>query len=570
MESFRNVLNHLKAAIYIRVSTQWQVDKDSLNVQRRELIAYAQMVLGIQDYEIFEDPGYSAKNTDRPKYQEMMDRLRTGEFSHVLVWKIDRISRNLLDFANMYAELKALGVTFVSKNEQFDTSSAIGEAMLKIILVFAELERQITAERVTAVMLSRANVGDWNGGRVAYGYKHDKETGTFPFRDDEIAVYYKMLDLYEDWQSVLRVTRWLNDNGFRTRNGNLWSTTTVHIILTNPWYMGVYRYNVHNDGKGIKKRESEEWIEIRDHHPAAIDELRFNRIQFLLKRNRRNDGPGSSFTVRKNVHIFAGLLKCGTCGSNMSATQDRPRASGWRPSVYACVDRRKRKGCTNKYVSDVTLGPFIFNFVANILRVRQNGSERTDLAVLERKLLRGDEIFSGVSIDPSSLESLKSAILSGSKEQLYQPPNVFRSADAPLGQKELLENRRRKDEAALSRLQSLFLYGDESIPEKEYIIERHRIMKDLEETNEKLAAMMPDVLEDNTSDEDLQRKASYYIMAEQLLSDRNVDYEKHIRNIDPSIPRNFITTIIDKITISDGKVSEITFQNGLSVKFNYK
>lgn len=570
MESFRNVLNHLKAAIYIRVSTQWQVDKDSLNVQRRELIAYAQMVLGIQDYEIFEDPGYSAKNTDRPKYQEMMDRLRTGEFSHVLVWKIDRISRNLLDFANMYAELKVLGVTFVSKNEQFDTSSAIGEAMLKIILVFAELERQITAERVTAVMLSRANVGDWNGGRVAYGYKHDKETGTFPFRDDEIAVYYKMLDLYEDWQSVLRVTRWLNDNGFRTRNGNLWSTTTVHIILTNPWYMGVYRYNVHNDGKGIKKRESEEWIEIRDHHPAAIDELRFNRIQFLLKRNRRNDGPGSSFTVRKNVHIFAGLLKCGTCGSNMSATQDRPRASGWRPSVYACVDRRKRKGCTNKYVSDVTLGPFIFNFVANILRVRQNGSERTDLAVLERKLLRGDEIFSGVSIDPSSLESLKSAILSGSKEQLYQPPNVFRSADAPLGQKELLENRRRKDEAALSRLQSLFLYGDESIPEKEYIIERHRIMKDLEETNEKLAAMMPDVLEDNTSDEDLQRKASYYIMAEQLLSDRNVDYEKHIRNIDPSIPRNFITTIIDKITIADGKVSEITFQNGLSVKFNYK
>lgn len=528
------------------------------------------MVLGIQDYEIFEDPGYSAKNTDRPKYQEMMDRLRTGEFSHVLVWKIDRISRNLLDFANMYAELKALGVTFVSKNEQFDTSSAIGEAMLKIILVFAELERQITAERVTAVMLSRANVGDWNGGRVAYGYKHDKDTGTFPFRDDEIAVYYKMLDLYEDWQSVLRVTRWLNDNGFRTRNGNLWSTTTVHIILTNPWYMGVYRYNVHNDGKGIKKRESEEWIEIRDHHPAAIDELRFNRIQFLLKRNRRNDGPGSSFTVRKNVHIFAGLLKCGTCGSNMSATQDRPRASGWRPSVYACVDRRKRKGCTNKYVSDVTLGPFIFNFVANILRVRQNGSERTDLAVLERKLLRGDEIFSGVSIDPSSLESLKSAILSGSKEQLYQPPNVFRSADAPLGQKELLENRRRKDEAALSRLQSLFLYGDESIPEKEYIIERHRIMKDLEETNEKLAAMMPDVLEDNTSDEDLQRKASYYIMAEQLLSDRNVDYEKHIRNIDPSIPRNFITTIIDKITIADGKVSEITFQNGLSVKFNHK
>ena len=95
-----------------------------------------------------------------------MSRIRDGEFTHLVVWKIDRISRNLLDFSAMYAELKKLGVVFVSKNEQFDTSTAMGEAMLKIILVFAELERNMTSERVTAVMLSRANNGQWNGGRV--------------------------------------------------------------------------------------------------------------------------------------------------------------------------------------------------------------------------------------------------------------------------------------------------------------------------------------------------------------------------------------------------------------------
>lgn len=78
-------LNSLKVAIYIRVSTQYQVDKDSLQVQKRELVAYAQMVLGIGDYVIFENPGYSAKNTDRPDYQRMMSRLRSGEFSHLLV-----------------------------------------------------------------------------------------------------------------------------------------------------------------------------------------------------------------------------------------------------------------------------------------------------------------------------------------------------------------------------------------------------------------------------------------------------------------------------------------------------
>ena len=164
-----------KAAIYIRVSTHWQVDKDSLKVQRRELIAYVTLVLGITDYVVFEDPGYSAKNTDRPEYQAMMDRIRTGEFTHLVVWKIDRISRNLIDFATMHDELQSLGVTFVSKNEQFDTSSAIGEAMMRIILIFAELERKTTAERVTAVMLSRASVGQWNGGHVPYGYSWSKE-----------------------------------------------------------------------------------------------------------------------------------------------------------------------------------------------------------------------------------------------------------------------------------------------------------------------------------------------------------------------------------------------------------
>ena len=118
-----------KVAIYIRVSTLYQVDRDSLPMQRKDLIAYASLILGIEEYEIFEDAGYSGKNTDRPAFQEMMQRIRKGEFTHVLVWKIDRISRNLLDFAEMYEELQDLRVTFVSKNEQFDTSTAIGEAI---------------------------------------------------------------------------------------------------------------------------------------------------------------------------------------------------------------------------------------------------------------------------------------------------------------------------------------------------------------------------------------------------------------------------------------------------------
>lgn len=328
MINLSDTLKALRVAIYIRVSTHYQVDKDSLQVQKRELIAYAQMVLGIHDFVIFEDPGYSAKNTDRSDYQRMMDRHRTGEFSHLLVWKIDRISRSLLDFANMYQELKSLGVTFVSKNEQFDTSSAIGEAMLKIILVFAELERNMTAERVTAVMLSRAENGQWNGGRVTYGYDYDKKEKTFSLNPAENKVYNLILNLYEQYQSVFYVTRYLNDHSYRTRSGREWTTTAVYKILTNVFYTGDYLYNVHKGGKGTDKRGEAEWVRIQNHHIASISYERFDRVQFVLKRNKRGGVPEGETYIKKNIHVFGGLLSCGKCGSNMSATLDKRRADG--------------------------------------------------------------------------------------------------------------------------------------------------------------------------------------------------------------------------------------------------
>ena len=163
-----------KAALYVRVSTRYQIDKDSLPFQRKKLKEYCKL-LEIDKYEIFEDDGYSAKNTDRPRFQEMMEHIRAGNFSHLIVWKVDRISRNLLDFSTMYKELKDHHVTFISMNEQFDTSTAIGEAMLKIILIFAELERNMTSERVTGIMLDRAENGLWNGGLPPLGYKTDPE-----------------------------------------------------------------------------------------------------------------------------------------------------------------------------------------------------------------------------------------------------------------------------------------------------------------------------------------------------------------------------------------------------------
>lgn len=564
-------LKKSKVAIYIRVSTRYQVDKDSLVVQRRELIAYAEMVLGITDYVIFEDPGYSAKNTDRPDYQRMMDRLRTGEFTHLLVWKIDRISRNLLDFASMYQELKDLGIAFVSKNEQFDTSNAVGEAMLKIILVFAELERNMTSERVTAVMLSRANNGQWNGGRVPYGYRYDKEEKLFSLDPEESRVYNKICDTYEQYQSVLYVVRHLNDLGVRTRSGKEWTTTGVHKILTNPFYTGDYIYNVHKDGRGMDKRDSDEWVKIENHHVPSISHERFDRIQFVLKRNKRGGVPDGETYIKKNIHIFAGLLRCGKCGSNMSATLDRRRADGWRPSIYACAKHRNNASvCSNKYISDRVLGPFVLNYIANIIRAKNNVSDFTSLETLERKLLRGST-FSGVDhINQDGLSELRELLLSGKSGMEYRPSVVFNEQPNSVSEREILEDRRRKKETALNRLKALYLYGDEETSEKDFIIEREKIMSELTEIEARLSELQREGVDGPVSSAEFIQKAAYFIMVEKLLDDRYVDYEKYIRRIDPSVPRNFLQNIIEQIEIDDGKVVSISFKNGMTHKFSYK
>ena len=563
-------LRALKVAIYIRVSTHYQIDKDSLQVQRRELIAYAQMVLGIQDFVIFEDPGYSAKNTDRPDYQKMMDRLRTGEFSHLLVWKIDRISRNLLDFANMYQELKNLGVTFVSKNEQFDTSSAIGEAMLKIILIFAELERNITSERVTAVMLSRAENGQWNGGRIPYGYDFDKKEKVFSLNPVENKIYNLILDLYEQYQSVLYVTRYLNDQGFRTRSGKEWTTTAIYKILTNVFYTGDYLYNVHKGGKGTDKRSDAEWVRIEAHHVASVSYERFDRIQFILKRNKRGGVPEGETYIKKNIHVFGGLISCGKCGSNMSATLDRRRADGWRPSIYGCSKRRHNDTkCRNKYISDIILGPFVFNYIANIIRSKDAVNAKTGLDALEKKLLRGSVFYDVESIGAEGLGQLLDLMQAGSTGIEYRPPRVLEKSAASISEREVLQTRKRKHEIALNRLKTLYLYGDSEMAEKDFIIEQKRIMDQINEIDEALHSMKN---EDDgpLADDEFIEKASYFIMVQKLLDDRTVDYEKYIRRIDPMVPRAFLRSVISKITVEDGRVASIEFKNGMVHTFSYK
>lgn len=560
-----------RAAIYVRVSTQYQVDRASLPVQRSELVNYAKYALDIPDFVIFEDAGYSAKNTDRPDYQQMMARIRTGEFSHLLVWKIDRISRNLLDFAAMYSELKQLGVVFVSKNEQFDTSSAMGEAMLKIILVFAELERNMTAERVSAVFLSRANDGIWNGGKVPFGYAYDKQTKTFSILEDEAKTVRLIYALYESSKSLVTVSKALNERGIKTRNGSEWSPTTVHTMLSNPFYSGTYRYNYRNesDPHHHVPKKKEDWILVKNHHPAIVSPEHQAAVELILA--SKSYGKNQTYQ-RKNIHAFAGLLTCGYCGSTMVATIDRARADGWRPSVYICSRRRMSNDCQNKYVSDVTLGPFVLNFFANLIKASNSFGKSTSIETLEKKLLRGDALSIVDHIERPGLEELYNHLRSGFDEKPFDSLAVNAAeASSDVQERDLLLADKRRLERALKRLNAIYLYGDEEIPGKDFILDRKSITDSLQQIDDRLreldAAAVFDV---SLSDDEFMEKASQFILTQQLLDKRSVNYEKFIRKIDPRIVKDFLNETVSNFCIKDGLTTSVLFKNGIELRFCYK
>ena len=503
-----------RVAIYVRVSTLHQIDKDSLPMQKQDLLAYAKLMLGTDDCVIFEDAGYSGKNTDRPKFQEMMSQIRAGGFTHLLVWKIDRISRNLLDFATMYNELKDLGVVFVSKNEQFDTSTAMGEAMLKIILVFAELERNMTSERVTATMISRANNGLWNGGRIPYGYDYDYDTHDFAPSETEAPIVQLIHDLYEKERSLVRESRILNAKGYRTRAGNEWGPVTLNIILHNIFYCGDYRYNVLKEGDRQKVKDESEWITIEDHHPAIISREQKQRIITMLDANSRINKKKNNYKSGKYTHIFSGLCFCGNCGCPMGASPASLRADGWRYSKYSCPTRRKSAtACTGKSTSDPIVGEFVFNYILNMLNIQQDFSSVSSVEDMQARLLIGETFSYIESIDHDGVADLYDVLAKGKVQGAVFGKGVdIRPKQGEDSEIASLRVEKQKVERALDRLRNLYLYSEETMPEKEYFIERNKLTAKLDDINEEIGIMQSDEWQQSVSDEMFIARASEFII----------------------------------------------------------
>ena len=225
-------------AIYARQS----VDKaDSLSIQGQ--IDLCRREVG-KDIQVYQDKGFSGKNTNRPDFQRMMADVEKGLVQKIVVYRLDRFSRSLADFSRLWEVLQRHGVEFVSVNERFDTSTPMGRAMLSIIMVFAQLERETTAERVRDNYYQRVKLGSWPGGPAPYGFSIGRIPDAMGKRspalipNENMEVVKRIFDTYALAEASLgSVARMLNADGIPAPKRATWDNVTLSRILHSPLYV---------------------------------------------------------------------------------------------------------------------------------------------------------------------------------------------------------------------------------------------------------------------------------------------------------------------------------------------
>ena len=347
----------MNIAIYSRQS-KFSEKGESIDNQIQFCMDYAKMHLShIADkyFLIYEDEGFSAANTFRPKFQKLLNDIKSGKINILMCYRLDRINRNVSDFSKTLDLLEQHDVSFVSATENFDTSTPMGKAMIYIASVFAQLERETTAERVRDNMLALSHTGRWLGGVTPYGYKSEailfidenyKERQLYkliPVKTEIITLkllFYKYMEL----KSLSQVEQYCLINHIKTQNNNDFTKSSLSLILQNPTYciadrnaydyfsllgcilantasefdgkQGILCYNrtKHQAGKKQKKRPPNEWVVAIGKHEGIISGKDYTFVQNLIKQNKTKGNPRAETS---GVALFSGKIICQHCGSKL-------------------------------------------------------------------------------------------------------------------------------------------------------------------------------------------------------------------------------------------------------------
>ncbi|MBO0961491.1 recombinase family protein [Neobacillus sp. MM2021_6] len=361
----------MRAALYIRVSTQEQVENYSIESQKERLEAYCKSK-GWAVYDVYIDPGYSGSNTDRPALQRLLADLNNIDV--VVVYKLDRLSRSQRDTLDLIEEyfLKN-SVEFVSITETLDTSTPFGKAMIGILSVFAQLERETIAERMRMGLIKRAEEGyrSAGGNYDPAGYGRG-ENGELFIKEEEALHIKTTYDLYEQYHSITKVQEILKELEFP-----VWRFRRYNDILRAKLYCGYVSF-AGTYYKGL--------------HDPIVTEEQFNRVQVLLSRHKGHNAH------KAKEALLSGLIICGHCGENfVSYLYYDKLKSGEKKKYRYYLCRAKRfpseytEKCTNKNWNGNKLEKLIIDEIQNSIIDKKTEKSKTKKINYDKLIKKVDE-----------------------------------------------------------------------------------------------------------------------------------------------------------------------------------
>lgn len=435
----------MKAAIYTRKS-KFTEEGESIENQINMCIKYADNILGITDYEVYEDEGFSGGNIDRPQFKKLMRDIKTKKFTHLICYRLDRISRNVADFTATLEILNKYECSFVSIKEQFDTSSAMGRAMMNISATFAQLERETIAERIKDNLRELSKTGRWLGGPAPMGYKSievenndskgkSRKKHILEINPNEIETIKLVFKLFIKYKSFQRVSRELEKNGIYSRSGTVFSRELVKQAISNPIYViadkqlfeylksngaelheenkingkfGAMPYNRRKENGSFAPISS--WIVSVGDHPGIVDSATWIECQHI-----QNDIKliVSNRQCTSEHALLSGLVICGHCGASMAPRKQTNKLSNGTKTLYryyTCnLKNKSATRCDNKALNAYDAEDYVVNKIKSttqedIMKLYLSSKERSDIKFTNNKTI--EKLKNQIKGNEKSISSL--------------------------------------------------------------------------------------------------------------------------------------------------------------------
>ncbi len=389
----------MNIAIYARKSKLTEKG-ESIQNQINACQAYCNMQYPDADITIFEDEGFSGGNTDRPQFTLLEEQIKHRRFDVLISYKLDRISRSINDFSSFIDMLDSHNCSYVSIKEQFDTSTPMGRAMMYILAVFAQLERETISERIIDNFTGLANTGRFLGSKAPEGYDKEKveyvdkngvtkNYNILKINEDESQKIKFIFEKYLEWQSISKLRSYCIQNRILTRNKNNYSCVAIRRILTHPIYMsadklayeyltdkgvnittpketftGEYAINVLRrtklDNNATYYTNYSDWVVSVGKHIPLISSENWIKVQEILEARK-------SKSIRRpfgKKGLLSGLLVCKNCGKYM-----RPSSISGDRFYYVCElkEDSKKALCNSKNARGDKLDKLVIDTIKKML-----------------------------------------------------------------------------------------------------------------------------------------------------------------------------------------------------------